>query len=309
GRFVVMGDADASYDFSHVPRFVEALRAGANLAMGNRFLGGVQPGARPWKNRSIGNPPLSGIGRLFFRSGVGDFHCGLRAFSAEAYQRMNLRTTGMEFASEMVIKAMILHLRIVEVPTVLRPDGRGGRAPHLRPWRDGWRHLRFMLLYSPRWLFLYPGVLLVVLGLLCSATLLSGPQRIGGVEFDINTLLFAATAVQIGAQAIGFAVCAKVYGLRTGLLPRDARFESLFKHITLETGIVCGGLFVLIGLALAIGSVAYWKAHAFGQLDPRQVMRGVIPGAACLALGVQGVLVSFFLSVLGLKVRGLDDHP
>ncbi len=307
GRFVLMGDSDASYDFSHLGRFVERLRAGADLVMGNRFRGGIQPGAMPWKNRYLGNPLLSGLGRLFFKTPVGDFHCGLRAFTRDAYRRMDLRTTGMEFASEMVIKAMLLGLKVGEVPTTLRPDGRGGRAPHLRPWRDGWRHLRFMLLYSPRWLFLYPGLALSAIGLVIGAVLVRGPVTIGGVEFDINTLLFAAVAMLMGTQAVGFAVCAKVYATRTGLHPPDPWLERLFKFITLETGLITGAVLFVTGLGLAIGAVLFWQAQAFGALDPRQMMRWVIPGASLLALGLQVMLVSFFLSVLGLRVRGLDD--
>lgn len=309
GRFVIMGDADASYDFSHAPRFIEPLRKGADLVMGNRFLGGVQPGAMPWKNRYIGNPLLSGIGRLFFRSPVGDFHCGLRAFSTDAYHRMDLRTTGMEFASEMVIKAVLLGMNVTEVPTVLRPDGRGGRAPHLRPWRDGWRHLRFMLLYSPRWLFLYPGLALVLLGSLAGAALVAGPIEVGRVTLDINTLLFAAVAVQIGMQAIGFGIGAKVYATRVGLRPHDPDFERVTHRATLEGGLVLGAVLMLLGLAIAVAAVVYWQRQSFGPLDPREVMRWVIPGATCLSLGVQAMLLSFFLSVLGLKVSDLDKTP
>jgi hypothetical protein len=305
GRHILMGDSDASYAFSHLDRFVAKLREGYDLVMGNRFLGGIEPGAMPWKNRHIGNPLLSGLGRLFFKTPIGDFHCGLRAFSAAAYRRMDLRTTGMEFASEMVIKSMLLGMRVAEVPTILRPDGRGGRAPHLRPWRDGWRHLRFMLLYSPRWLFLYPGIALVLIGLIVGGALLAGPVRIGGVEFDINTLLFAAIAVQIGVQAVAFAVCAKVFAIRTGLLPTDPKLDRVFRLVTLETGLVAGVVLLLLGLGLAASAMMFWQSRDFGSLDPRQVMRWVIPAATLLGLGCQVVLTSFFLSVLGLRVRGL----
>ncbi len=302
GRYIVMGDADGSYDFSHVARFVERLRAGDDLVMGNRFLGGVQPGAMPWKNRYIGNPLLSFIGRLFFRTNIGDFHCGLRGFSAAAYQRMDLRTTGMEFASEMVIKSIMLGQRVTEVPTVLRPDGRG-RPPHLRPWRDGWRHLRFMLLFSPRWLFFYPGLLMMAVGLVATALLLPGPVHLGRVQLDVHTLLFAAIAVLIGFQAVSFAALSKIFAIRAGLRQPEARFEAWVQRATLETGLVTGSLLVLLGLGLWANAAWFWGERGFGQLQPAQTLRWVIPGALCLALGSQLVLTSFLLGVLRLDTR------
>jgi glycosyltransferase involved in cell wall biosynthesis len=249
GRYLLMGDADGSYDFSHVGRFVERLRAGDDLVMGNRFLGGIQPGAMPWKNRYLGNPVLSFVGRLFFRTGISDFHCGLRGFSADAYRRMDLRTTGMEFASEMVIKAVLLGLTVSEVPTTLRPDGRD-RPPHLRPWRDGWRHLRFMLLFSPRWLFFFPGLALMAVGLIGGGFLLAGPVRLGRIELDVHTLLFAALAVLIGFQAVSFAALSKFFTIRAGLRPQEARFESWLQRATLETGLLAGAGLLLVGLLL-----------------------------------------------------------
>jgi glycosyltransferase involved in cell wall biosynthesis len=306
GRFIIMGDADGSYDYSHLPRFVARLRAGDDLVMGNRFQGGVQPGAMPWKNRYLGNPVLSCLGRLFFRTGIGDFHCGLRGFSAAAYRRMNLRTTGMEFASEMVIKSVILGLRVSEVPTVLRPDGRDG-PPHLRPWRDGWRHLRFMLLFSPRWLFLYPGLLLMLVGVAATLALLPGPIAIGRVHFDVHTLLFAALSVLIGFQAVSFAALSKFFVIRTGLQPRDERFEFWLRFATLETGLISGGALLGTGLLLWLSTVWMWGERGFGALQPAQTLRWVIPGAVCLALGCQVVLTSFLLSVLQLDTRA--DSP
>jgi glycosyltransferase involved in cell wall biosynthesis len=302
GRYLVMGDADGSYDFSHLPRFLEKLRGGADLVMGNRFLGGIQPGAMPWKNRHIGNPALSFIGRLFFRTGIGDFHCGLRGFSAEAYRRMNLRTTGMEFASEMVIKSVILGLRVAEVPTMLRRDGRD-RPPHLRPWRDGWRHLRFMLLFSPQWLFLYPGLLLMAGGLGIGACLLMGPVTIGRVQFDIHTLLFASLAVLVGFQAASFAVLSKFFAVRAGLRPAEAQFEAWLRHATLENGLFFGAALVVAGLLLWADAVWVWGQTGFGPLQPSQTLRWVIPGALCLVLGCQLTLTSFFLGVLRLDTR------
>jgi glycosyltransferase involved in cell wall biosynthesis len=302
GRFILMGDADGSYDFSHLPRFVEHLRAGADLVMGNRFLGRIEPGAMPWKNRHIGNPVLSFIGRLFFRTGIGDFHCGLRAFTAEAYRNMDLRTTGMELASEMIIKSVLFGLRIEEVPTDLRKDGRD-RPPHLRPWRDGWRHLRFMLLFSPRWLFWYPGLLLMVVGLAAGGLLVQGPLEIGRVRFDVHTLLFAAVAVLIGFQAASFAVLSKFFAIRAGLRLPEKGFDDWFRHFTLETGLLSGAILVGLGLLLSVGSVWIWGEGGFGPLQPAETLRWVIPGALCLVLGCQMILTSFFLGVLRLDTR------
>lgn len=302
GRYIVMGDADASYDYTHVPRFIARLRAGDALVMGNRFLGGVEPGAMPWKNRYIGNPLLSFIGGLFFRTSIRDFHCGLRGFSATAYQRMDLRTTGMEFASEMVIKSILLGLPVSEVPTVLRPDGRG-RAPHLRPWRDGWRHLRFMLLFSPRWLFFYPGILLMLGGLAATAMLLPGPVQLGRVQLDVHTLLFASIAVLVGFQAVSFAVLSKFFAIRAGLRLPEAKFESWLRHATLETGLITGSVLIAGGIALWASAVWFWGERGFGHLQPAETLRWVIPGALCLALGGQLVLTSFLLGVLRLDTR------
>ncbi len=301
GRYIVMGDADGSYDFSHLPRFLEKLRAGYDLVMGNRFLGGIQPGAMPWKNRYIGNPVLSFIGRLFFSTELRDFHCGLRGFSADAYRRMNLRTTGMEFASEMVIKSVVLGLKVTEVPTTLRPDTRD-RAPHLRPWRDGWRHLRFMLLFSPRWLFFYPGLLLMVGGAVLGAVLLPGPLRIGNVYLDVHTLLFAAGSILIGFQAVSFAALSKYFTIRAGLRPPEAQFW--LGKVSLEGGVIVGGALLLAGVLLWTSALWFWRGHGFGTLQPAQTLRWVIPGTLCLALGCQMILTSFFLGVLRLDTRG-----
>jgi len=303
GKYILMGDADGSYDFSHLSRFVEKLRAGADLVMGNRFLGGIEPGAMPWKNRHIGNPVLSFIGRLFFRTGIGDFHCGLRAFSAEAYRRMDLRTTGMELASEMVIKSVLFGLRVEEVPTVLRKDGRD-RPPHLRPWRDGWRHLRFMLLFSPRWLFWYPGILLMTAGLILGAALVQGPLPLGKVTLDVHTLLFAAVAVLIGFQAASFAVLSKFFAIRAGLRRAQPGFDDWFRHVTLESGLITGALLVIAGFGLSVSAVSIWGGQGFGPLvHTGDTLRRVIPGALCLVLGCQMILSSFFLGVLRLDTR------
>ncbi len=302
GRYVIMGDSDDSYDFSALDPFVLKLREGYDLVMGNRFQGGIRPGAMPWKNRYIGNPILSSIGRLFFRCPARDFHCGLRGFSADAFRRMDLRTTGMEFASEMVIKATLMGLKMTEVPATLRRDGRS-RPPHLLPYRDGWRHLRFMLLYSPRWLFLYPGIVLFVLGAALSALLLRGPVFIGGVAFDVNTLLFAAMAILIGFQSVAFAMFTKVFAISEGLLPEDRRLSRVFRYVTLEAGLLVGGLLAVVGVGAWVVGLAYWRSHHFGPLDPAQTLRIVIPGMVCFTLGFQIVMSSFFLSVLGMSRR------
>lgn len=302
GRYILMGDADGSYDFSHLPRFVAEMRQGCDLVMGNRFRGGVQPGAMPWKNRYIGNPLLSFLGRLFFQTKIGDFHCGLRSFSASAYQRMQLRTTGMEFASEMVIKAITLGLKVSEVPTTLRPDGRD-RPPHLRPWRDGWRHLRFMLLFSPRWLFLYPGMLLMLGGLGFGAVLLRGQVNIGKVHLDVHTLLFAALSVQIGFQAVSFAGLSKFFAIRAGLRLPEAGFELWWRKVTLEAGLIIGSLIGLGGVLLWGAAFWAWRESGYGPLRPAETLRWVIPGTLGLALGFQMILTSFFLGVLRLDTR------
>jgi hypothetical protein len=302
GRFVLMGDADGSYDFGHAEQFVARLREGWDVVMGNRFAGGIEPGAMPWKNRHIGNPLLSGIGRLFFRCPVRDLHCGLRAFSKPAYERLELRTGGMEFASEMVIKATLLKLRMTEIPTVLRRDGRN-RPPHLRPWRDGWRHLRFMLLFSPRWLFLLPGFALILVGGGMGALLVRGPVHLGAVTLDVHTLFFAAMAVLIGFQSVAFAVFTKVFAIQSGLLPADPKFQRWFDWLNLERGLAVGGVLIAAGLVLSLRAVGLWSAHAFGDLAPGGLLRLVIPGGLLLTLGCQSVLVSFFLSILGLPLK------
>jgi hypothetical protein len=295
-----MGDCDMSYDFEHLDDFVAKLRQGNDLVMGNRFKGGIMPGAMPWKNRYLGNPALSFVARLFFRAPVGDFASGIRGFSKNAFESLNLRTTGMEFAYEMVIKAQMKGLRITEVPTVLSPDSRS-RPPHLRPYRDGWRTLRFMLLHSPRWLFLYPGTALMAFGLAGSIWLLPGPHTVDGIEFDVHTLLYAFVAVLLGFQLVSFSVFAKVFAISEGLLPEDTRFIRLFRHIRLETGLAVGGLLVAIGIAGSILAVLHWSRLDFGPLDPDHMLRVVMPSVFSLTLGVQVVFSSFFLSILSLR--------
>jgi glycosyltransferase involved in cell wall biosynthesis len=299
GTYVIMGDADDSYDFLGLDPFVEKLREGHDLVVGNRFQGGIAPGAMPPLHRYLGNPVLTAIGRLFFHSPVGDFHCGLRGFKREAILGLGLQTTGMEFASEMVVKATHNRLRITEVPTPLSPDGRS-RTPHLRSWRDGWRHLRLLLLFSPRWLFLYPGALLMLAGALVGGAILTGNATLGRVTFNVNTLVYAAGAISIGFESILVAMFAKTYGINSGLLPPDPRMNRLWRVITLETGIAIGALMVLVGLAGAVYALSGWGARSFGDLDPQRTLRLVVPSALALTLGFRIVLSSFFLSVLGL---------
>jgi glycosyltransferase involved in cell wall biosynthesis len=303
GKWILMGDADDSYDFSEITGFVEKFQEGFDLVMGCRLpIGGgtILPGAMPWKNRWIGNPILSFIGRLFFKCPAHDFHCGLRGFTKEAFWKMDLKTTGMEFASEMVIKATFNRLKIAEVPVTLRPDGRS-RPPHLKPWRDGWRHLRFMLLFSPRWLFLAPGIILSAAGILFAAALSLGNIKIGGVAFDVGTLAVACMTVIIGFQLVAFAFFTKVFAIAEGLLPDDPKFSRAFKFFNLEKGIVSGLVVLVAGIILSARAVWIWRQFGFGELSPEENLRRLIPAATLIVLGVQTIFSSFFMSALGLK--------
>jgi glycosyltransferase involved in cell wall biosynthesis len=299
GALVVMGDADDSYDFEAIGPLIDKLRDGYDLVVGNRFMGGIEPGAMPWSHRWVGNPVLTLISRVFFAAPVGDTHCGLRAFRKVAYEKMRLRASGMEFASEMVIKAALKDMRITEVAVVLRPDGRS-RPPHLRTWRDGWRHLRFMLLFSPRWLFLYPGVAVLGFSLLVGAALETGPKTIGPLGFDVHTLLLAGFGCIIGYQLVVFAVFTKVFAVREGFHPPNPGYAAMFRYVRLETGLAAGALMFLLGAAAVIVAVFIWGSAGFGSLDPRVTMREIIPAAVLLTLGVQTVFASFFLSILGI---------
>jgi glycosyltransferase involved in cell wall biosynthesis len=302
GKYCVMGDSDDSYDFSDLDAFVKELRAGADLVMGNRFLGGIEPGAMPWKNRYLGNPVLSGVGRLLFRSSAKDFHCGLRAFSRDAFRRMDLRTTGMEFASEMVIKATLMRMKLVEVPTTLSRDGRS-RPPHLRPYKDGWRHLRFMLLFSPNWLFLYPGLVLMFGGCLVGAKLLTSPVYISSARLSIDTLIYSVTMIEVGFQAVLFALLSRAYAVQEGLFPAPPKrslFDSIFK---LERGIILGSILIILGLGLFFYAFRIWGGTNFGPLDVEKVTPIVIGSSLSLSLGFEVILSSFLLSMLKLNVR------
>lgn len=300
GKYVIMGDSDDSYDFSDLDPFVAKLREGHQLVMGNRFHGGIKPGAMPPLHRYFGNPVLTAVGRVFFASPCGDFHCGLRGFDRDAILGLDLQAPGMEFASEMVVKATISKLRIAEVPATLSPDGRH-RPPHLRSWRDGWRHLRFLLLFSPRWLFLYPGFALFVTGLTAMAWLLPGPRAIAGITLDVHTLLYASLAVTIGFQSMLFWTFAKVYGMREGIVPWDPRFRSFIAVATLEAGLIVGLALLLLGLFLGVFALASWDVAGFGALRPTDTMRLVIPSATAILLAFQLAYGAFFLSVLEIR--------
>lgn len=300
GTYIIMGDSDDSYDFENLMPYVAKLREGYDLVMGNRFKGGVKPGAMPFLHKYLGNPVLSFIGRLFFSIPIGDFHCGLRGFRKDAAIRMNLRTTGMEFASEMVVKASLHQMKITEVPTTLSPDGRG-RPPHLRTWRDGWRHLRFLLMYSPKWLFLVPGFLLIFLGTFLTASLISGPIQLGTVRFDVHTLLYAAGMVIVGFQSIVFYTFSKMFAYSSGLYPEDKSVMKLINWFNLEKGLIAGGLLLVGGLTLAIHTLMVWNQAGFGDLNPDVMLRRVIPATLLLVLGVQMLFYSFFFSILQIK--------
>jgi len=302
GRYCIMGDSDDSYDFEHLDEFLEKLRAGFDVVMGNRFQGGIMPGAMPWKNHYIGNPVLSTIGKILFRPKVGDFHCGLRGFSKDAFLLLDLRTTGMEFASEMVIKAKLMGLRMTEVPTTLSPDGRS-RPPHLLPYRDGWRHLRFMLLFSPAWLFLYPGLAMMLLGLVAGGMILARPIHLSRIHLGLDTLIYCSTLTVVGFQAVLFWLLSRSYAVQVGLYPETPRDRKNARHITLERGLGAGTAILLAGLVAAFYAVWQWKQHAFGDLDTEHIARIVIPSSVAISLGMETILFSFLLSTFLLNVR------
>lgn len=302
GRYVIMGDADDSYDFANLMLFLEKLRSGADLVMGNRFKGGIAPGAMPRSHRYLGNPVLSWLGRLFFSIPIGDFHCGLRGFNAQRIRALGLSTSGMEFASEMVVRSALADYQLTEVPTTLSKDGRS-RPPHLRTWRDGWRHLRFLLIYSPRWLFLYPGLVLLAVGSLGVVALFPGQFRLGGVALDINTFVVACIALLIGIQSITFAAIARRYATLRGLLPPSARYSPLLRALTPERLLVLGA--VIFGLALVgvLWSLVQWIAVDFGPLEDPRILRVLMLSFTGLAAAVQLWLVAFLASLMEIAQR------
>ncbi|HVB34785.1 MAG TPA: glycosyltransferase family 2 protein [Patescibacteria group bacterium] len=299
GRFVITGDSDGSHDFSEISLFMDKLREGYDMVIGNRFRAGIRPGTMPPLHRYVGNPLLTRVGQLFFGSRVGDFHSGFRGFRKDVVERLGLRTTGFELCSEMVVKAALFRLHVAEVPTIMLPAGRLAQ-PHLRTWRDGWRHLRFLLLYSPLWLFLYPGFALVLLGVGLGVWLFPGPRTVGGATFGNGTLLFAGMIILAGFQAISFALCSKVFAISEGLLPEDPRLSRLSGYVNLEVGLTAGTVLLLAGASAWAFSLGAWGSHHFAATNPDGTLRVVIPGLVVLIVGFQTILLSFFLSVLGL---------
>ena len=300
GKYIIMGDSDDSYDFLKLNPYVDKLRDGFDLVMGNRFLGGIEKGAMPFLHKYLGNPVLSFIGRLFFKINIRDFHCGLRGFNKKSIKALNLQTTGMEFASEMVVKAALFKLKIGEVPTILSQDGRS-RTPHLRTWRDGWRHLRFLLLFSPAWLFFYPGILTFVVGSLGVITLSMVSISIGDITLDIHTLLYSSFATIMGFQSILFYLLSRTFAINFNLTPESDVFNKLWNYFSLEIGLICGFVALMIGLGFSIFSILEWKKASFGFLDPVKQMRFTIPAVTIMILGIQLIFFSFFLSILGIK--------
>ena len=298
GRFVAMGDADDSYDFLGLMPFLERLRAGDDLVMGNRFKGGIAPGAMPPLHRYLGNPVLSLAGRLFFKAPVGDFHCGLRAFRRDAIMELGLVTTGMEFASEMVVKAQLAELNLSEVPTTLVPDGRT-RAPHLRSWRDGWRHLKFLLTFAPKWLAFYPGLIIGGIGLIGTLLTLPGTFRIAGLNFGIHSLLLFATGILVGAQLVSFAVLARLFGVHDGLWRTTDNIELARRWFSIDRCVVAGLVFLLIGVGLLIIAVGGWAVLGFGDIYGGKLMRVSIMAALFLSLGVQVMISGFIATLMG----------
>lgn len=304
GEFIIMADADDSYDMYTLMPILEQLRAGFDLVMGNRFSGTIKPGAMPLLHRYLGNPVLSFIGHIFFHPGIHDFHCGLRGFKRTAIINLNLCTLGMEFASEMIVKASFQKLSITEVPITLYPDGRT-RPPHLNSWRDGWRHLRFLLMFSPRWLFLYPGVLLILIGLLGMVFLAKGPLQVGNVSIGIHTLLLSGAAILSGTQSVSFAFLAKQFAVNAGLLPEDNKIERLQNTISLEILLVLGIVIIFAGTGCILYSVFLWSQVQFGDLVPEKMMRILVPAVTMTTVGIQIVITAFFKSVLALKTRSI----
>ncbi|TMK77505.1 MAG: glycosyltransferase family 2 protein [Actinobacteria bacterium] len=302
GKYLIMGDADDSYDFENLMPFIEKLRAGYDVVMGNRFRGGIKKGAMSWHHKYIGNPVLTGVLNLFFRTGIGDAHCGLRGLSREAFNGLRLRTTGMEFASEMVVKAASQMLRMTEVPTVLSPDGRS-RPPHLRSFRDGWRHLRFLVLLAPKWALMIPGGLMGLAGLVLMGLLWVGPLRVGHTVLDVHTMLVSSMLVIVGYQAVTIGFAARIFALQQEIGPPSRALRWGFRVLNLERGLIAGALAVIAGVALIGYVVLIWSAHGFGPLDVNRTLRPVLIGGVLIALGMQTLLMSLFYSMLGLRLR------
>lgn len=307
GKYVIMGDADDSYDFEHLMPFVNKLREGYDLVMGNRFKGGIEKDAMPWSHRYIGNPVLSFIGRLFFGSKIGDFHCGLRGYNRESIMKLGLQTTGMEYASEMVVMSELAGYRICEVPTTLKKDGRS-RAPHLRSFRDGWRHLKFLFMYSPKWLFLYPGVILVIFGFIGGLLLSVGQVAIGNVVFSIHTLLYCMMSIILGINIIYFYTFTKLYAEKSHFIPHDSSVDA-FVRFGEDVGILIGFILFVIGLVISVLALTIWKRTDYGGLEPERLMRFVLPASTMIEVGIETVFASFLMGILRIKWKdGRKDN-
>jgi glycosyltransferase involved in cell wall biosynthesis len=306
GKFVIMADADDSYDFSQLDLFLDGLRAHNEMVIGHRFRGGIRPGAMPALHRYLGNPLLSFAGRLFFSSHIGDFHCGLRGVDRAAVLKLGLNSPGMEFASEMIVKATLAGWRIAEVPTTLSPAGRS-RPPHLRSWRDGWRHLRFLLMMTPRWLMLYPGLTLIGIGTAAQAALYRAPIFVGRVGFDIHTMLYAAGATVLGVQLVLFSILARAVGVLKNILPMSRALARFLRVFTLERGILLGLSLGLAGFSLAAYSLGRWASVELGPLDPPVMMRVAIPSVTLMITGAEIVFASFLLGFIDLRAGGPAD--
>lgn len=301
GKYVIMGDSDDSYDFLNLMPFVEKLREGYDLVMGNRFKGGIEKGAMPPLHRYLGNPVLSFIGRVLYKSDIKDFHCGLRGYNKESIQKLNLHTLGMEYASEMVVQATLHKLRITEVPTTLKKDGRD-RPPHLRSWSDGWRHLTFLLMHSPNWLFLFPGILLFLVGIIGGLFIITAPRTIHGIQFDINTLIYAAVSTIVGFQLILYFIFTKKYAVKTNFIP-TTKIDNFLIKITVNKGIFIGALLLVIGIIGSIIAINIWSNTGFGGLDASRMMRLTIPMLVMIVCGIQLMFSSFFLGILEIKIK------
>ena len=309
GKYIIMGDADDSYDFSNIMPYVEKLREGYELVMGNRFKGGIEKGAMPWSHKYIGTPVISFIGRLFYKSKIGDFNCGMRGYDRQAILNLDLKTTGMEYASEMIVQSTLNGIKIAEVPTTLKKDGRS-RPPHLKSFQDGWRHLKFLLLYSPKWLYLIPGLILMIVGLIGSVAFMfsDGIKLSNSVVLGIHSRLYLGGMFVVGFQIILFSLFAKVYAMNSGMHPKEDKFTNILSKITLEKGLIGGVILTIIGFGLTIYSIILWKNSEFGALNPVDVMPVTIPAVYLIIIGVQLIFASFFLGILNIDYKNKGNH-
>lgn len=306
GKYIIMGDADDSYDFSNIMPYIDKLREGYELVMGNRFKGGIEKGAMPWSHKYIGTPVISFLGRLFYKSKIGDFNCGMRGYNKESILNLDLKCTGMEYASEMIVQANLNGIKITEIPTTLKKDGRS-RPPHLKSFSDGWRHLKFLLLYSPKWLFLIPGMILMLIGLIGSIAFVFDDLHISSVVLGIHSRLYLGGMTIVGLQMIIFSLFAKVYAVNSGMHPREDKITNFLKKITLEKGLIAGFILSIIGIALTIYAIVIWKNAQWGNLNPLDVMPITIPAVCLIIIGVQMIFASFFLGILNIEYKKTNN--